>query len=110
MLQAYEAEGMEAHSSLPGRYLQDEDVALDFGAYYELFRKYEDDYKVVDILDGRADAAIEKQASEARFDERVALVGLLLDAMLRRVKAMNPPSLCAPISSRWRNLMAFAIA
>lgn len=86
MLQAYEAEGMEAHSSLPGRYLQDEDVALDFGAYYELFRKYEDDYKVVDILDGRADAAIEKQASEARFDERVALVGLLLDAMLRRVR------------------------
>ena len=86
MLQAYEAEGMEAHSSLPGRYLQDEDVALDFGAYYELFRKYEDDYKVVDILDGWADAAIEKRASEARFDERVALVGLLLDAMLRRVR------------------------
>lgn len=86
MLQAYEAEGMEAHSSLPGRYLQDEDVALDFGAYYELFRKYEDDYKVADILDGRADAAIGKRASEARFDERVALVGLLLDAMLRRVR------------------------
>lgn len=86
MLQAYEAEGMEVHSSLPGRYLQDGDVALDFGAYYELFRKYEDDYKVVDILDGRADAAIGKRASEARFDERVALVGLLLDAMLRRVR------------------------
>ena len=85
MLQAYEAEGMEVHSSLPGRYLQDGDVALDFGAYYELFRKYEDDYKVIDILDGRADATIEERASGARFDDRVALVGLLLDAMLRRV-------------------------
>lgn len=86
MLQAYEAEGMEVHSSLPGRYLQDGDVALDFGAYYELFRKYEDDYKVADILDGRANAVIEERASGGRFDERVALVGLLLDAMLRRVR------------------------
>lgn len=86
MLQAYEAEGMEVHSSLPSRYLQDGDVALDFGAYYELFRKYEDDYKVADILDGRANAVIEERASEGRFDERVALVGLLLDAMLRRMR------------------------
>ena len=84
MLQAYEAEGMVPPASLPGRYLQDPEVSEDFGVYYELFRKYEDDYKVADILAGRADAAIVKRAAAAPFDERVALVGLLLDAMLER--------------------------
>ncbi|WP_248922873.1 ATP-binding protein [Olsenella intestinalis] len=84
MLQAYEAEGMVPPASLPGRYLQDPEVSEDFGVYYELFRKYEDDYKVTDILAGRAGAEIAKRAAAAPFDERVALVGLLLDAMLER--------------------------
>lgn len=82
MLQAYEAEGMQVPSTLHGRYLQDEEVAEDFEVYYELFRKYEDDYRVADILAGEADDVIVHRAEDAPFDERVALVGLLLDAML----------------------------
>lgn len=84
MLQAYEAEGMDAPVSLPGRYLQDDEIAEDFSVYYELFRKYEDDYKVADIIAGKADARILERAVIAPFDERIALVGLLLDAMLER--------------------------
>ena len=52
--------------------------------YYELFRKYEDDYKIADIIAGTADSSIRARASDAPFDERVALIGLLLDAMLER--------------------------
>lgn len=85
MLQAYEAEGMPVPPALMGRYLQDAEVAEDFSVYYELFRKYEDDYKVIDIIEGRAADGIAKRARAASFDERVALVGLLLDAMLERV-------------------------
>jgi hypothetical protein len=84
MLQAYEAEGMVPPAALPGRYLQDPEVSEDFGVYYELFRKYEDDYKVTDILAGLAGTEIAARAAAAPFDERVALVGLLLDAMLER--------------------------
>ena len=84
MLQAYEAEGMVPPASLPGRYLQDPEVSEDFGVYYELFRKYEDDYKVTEILAGHVDDAIARRAAAAPFDERVALVGLLLDSMLGR--------------------------
>ena len=84
MLQAYEAEGMEVPPSLPGRYLQDDEVSEDFSVYYELFRKYQGDYKVGDILAGKTDDALIRRAGAARFDERVALVGLLLDAMLVR--------------------------
>lgn len=87
MLQAYEAEGMIVPPSLPGRYLQDDEVSRDFSVYYELFRKYEDDYKIVDIVAGVSDQSIRERASEAPFDERVALVGLLIDATLERAHA-----------------------
>lgn len=85
MLQAYEAEGMEPPHDLPARYLQDKEISEDFAAYYELFRKYQDDYKVTDILGGTADDVVRQRAEAAAFDERVALVGLLLDANLLRV-------------------------
>ncbi|MBO4365347.1 MAG: AAA family ATPase [Eggerthellaceae bacterium] len=84
MIQAYEAEGMEVSPSLHGRYLQDPEVAEDFGVYYELFRKYEDDYKVDEVLRGGADGTAVQRAARAPFDERVALVNLLVGAMLDR--------------------------
>ena len=86
MLQAYEALGMEVPQTLAGRYLQDSGVSVDFAVYYELFCKYRDDYKVADILAGRAAEEASARAVEAAFDERLALVGLLLDANLERVR------------------------
>ena len=85
MLQAYEAEGIEAERELVRQYLQDDATANEFFAYYELFRKYQDDYKVSEILDGLMSEAIVDRARAARFDESVALVGLLLDTLLSRV-------------------------
>lgn len=87
MLQAYEAEGMEPPAALAGCYLQDDDVSEGFSAYYELFRKYEDDYKIADILAGKADSSIAERAGEAPFDERIAVVGLMIDATLSRTHA-----------------------
>ena len=85
MLQAYEAEGMVPPAGLPGRYLQDPEVAEDFSVYYELFRKYQDNYKVSEILEEGAAQELVERAQAAAFDERIALVGLLLDASLTRV-------------------------
>lgn len=81
MLQAYEALGREVDSDLVGQYLQDREISEDFALYYELFSKYSDDYKVRDILAGNADDQIRSRAKAAAFDERVALVGLLVDAV-----------------------------
>lgn len=85
MLQAYEAEDIVADRELVRQYLQDDAMANEFFAYYELFRKYQDDYQVTEILDGRMSESLKHRAREAHFDERVALVGLLLDALLSRV-------------------------
>ena len=81
MLIAYEQEGIEVDLGLVSQYLQDSETAEDFSLYYELFAKYQDDYKIGDILRGEAGHAIERRARMAPFDERVALVNLLLDAV-----------------------------
>lgn len=86
MIQAYEAENMVPPTSLPARYLQDDEISADFGVYYELFRKYEDDYKVVEILEGECPSSLVERARGAAFDERIALIGILLDAVLQRVR------------------------
>lgn len=85
MLLAYEHEGLTVNRELVSQYLQDDETAEDFSLYYELFAKYHDDYKVGDILSGTAGSAIEQRAQLAPFDERVALVNLLLDALVDEV-------------------------
>ena len=90
MLVAYRQEGLRVGTELVSQYLQDREVAEDFSLYLELFEKYQDDYKVDGILQGKAGDEIALRAREAPFDERVALVNLLLDALLSQAH-----SLCA---------------
>ena len=86
IVSAYEAEGLEVDESLVRQYLQDDQTAREFAMYYELFRKYRDDYKIADILSGSPSAAMSaSRAREARFDERMALVGLVHEQVLARV-------------------------
>ena len=80
VLKVYERLGIEADKELIGQYLQNKRVAEDFAAYYELYRRYESDYRVTDILCGKQDEAISERAKQAGFDERYALLGLLLEA------------------------------
>jgi len=87
MLLAYEREGIAAELALVEQYLQDHEVAEDFSLYYELFSKYQDDYKVADILGGSAGDDILSRARRAPFDERIAVVNLLVDAVLGEAHA-----------------------
>ena len=81
MLVAYEREGLDVSVALVSQYLQDSETAEDFALYYGLFSKYQDDYKVDQILDGTVGTPIERRARMAPFDERIALVNLLLDSV-----------------------------
>ena len=85
MILAYEKEGIEVDYALVVQYIQHQEIAEDFSLYYALFSKYQDDYKVQEILAGEIDEAIEIRAAKAPFDERVALVNLLVDSVLDEV-------------------------
>lgn len=82
MLNAYRHKGLEVDRKLIAQYIQDRDIAEDFSLYFELFAKYEDDYQLADILAGTSSAAITQRAQAASFDERIALVNLLLSVVI----------------------------
>ena len=81
MLHLFEKNELKVDEDLIIQYLQNRKIAKEFAVYYDLFMKYKEDYQVDKILNGKVDAKIKKRANEARFDERLSLVGLMLDSV-----------------------------
>ena len=81
MIELYEINGIKVDEDLVSQYLQNGKIAKRFAQYYDLFQKYKSDYQVKDILEGKASEAIKSRAKEARFDERLSLIGLMLDGV-----------------------------
>lgn len=88
MLHLYEKNGLAVDEKLVSQYLQNPRIAKEFAVYYDLFNKYRSDYQVDKILAGKAPAAVKKRARAAKFDERLSLLGLLLDAAARPLRAV----------------------
>ena len=87
-MRIYERRGFPITEGLVGQYIQNRQIAKDFAIYYDLFNKYRSDYQVDKILAGEADIDIRTRAKKAKFDERLSLLGLLLDAMSAKLKAV----------------------
>lgn len=81
MIKLYERHGLTVDRKLTGQYLQNPTVAREFAVYYDLYNKYKSDYQIEDILNGTASVSIRDRARAARFDERLSLLGLLIDAV-----------------------------
>lgn len=81
MLRLYEQHEILVDVKLIGQYIQEPRIARDFAAYYDLFLKYRGDYQVDGILAGEMSEKVIEQAKAARFDERLSLISLLLDAV-----------------------------
>ena len=79
MLKLYERHGFPVDEALVRQYLQHDRVAKSFAQYCDLFGKYRADYQVDRILAGEASGEILERARAAKFDERLSLLGLLLD-------------------------------
>ena len=65
------------------QYLHHEEVAEDVEAYYLLYKKYQDNYGIMDILDGKVNTKTYQRLAMADFDERVSVVNLLLDGLFK---------------------------
>lgn len=86
MLILYEEEGLTVEESFVGQYIRNDRVVKEFTAYYDLYRKYQNDYKVEDILTGIVSEQAKDKARKADFDERLSLMGMLIDRMQQDVK------------------------
>lgn len=86
MIQLYEKLGITVDQDLVEQYLQNHRIARDFAVYYDLWNKYRADYQVDAILSGQADERTKVRAGNAKFDERLSLVGLLLDHVRMEIR------------------------
>jgi len=82
----YEEEGMKVDESLVGQYLHNDRIVKEFAAYYDLFNKYKKEYQTEEILAGTADGEIAKRAKKAAFDERLSLLGMLIDKVVSETR------------------------
>ena len=89
MMKLYEQHGITIDEKLVAQYLQNKKIAKEFAIYYDLWNKYRSDYQVDKILAGKAPAEIKDRAKVAKFDERLALLGLLLDVITDELKKVN---------------------
>ncbi len=81
IMRIYEARGIEIDYKLVIQYVQSDDIAGEFSIYYKLFNRYKGSYDTEKILSGKVDKNITDKAGTSKFDERIALIGLLLDAL-----------------------------
>lgn len=81
MIFLYEELSLPSDQKLIGQYLQNRRVAHEFAIYYDLYNKYKTDYQIDQILAGQINEELRSRAAAAKFDERLSLVGLLLDAV-----------------------------
>ncbi|MBQ7839685.1 MAG: AAA family ATPase [Lachnospiraceae bacterium] len=79
VLSLYEEEGLCVDEMLVGQYLRNDRIVKEFTAYYDLYQKYKKDYHVEEILAGGFTDETVRKAGAAPFDERLSLLGMLMD-------------------------------
>ncbi len=88
ILYHYEEEKLPVDESLVGQYIRNDRIVKEFTAYYDLYNKYKRDYRIEEILEGQISEQAVKRAKGAAFDERLSLLGMLLDRCLADMRTV----------------------
>ncbi len=94
VLKLYEEDGLLVDETLAGQYLRNDRIVKEFIAYYDLYQKYKKDYHVDGILNGSYGEETVKKAGEAAFDERLSLLGMLVDKVQGEIRDVMQESAC----------------
>ena len=97
LLYTYEKMHLEISQDTIYEYLHHEDIAEDVFAYYLVYKKYQDDYGIDDILNGNVSSSIYARLFNADFDERVSVVNLVMDGLLRQVNIYSFEKYCTDL-------------
>ena len=81
LIDVYEELGIPVDEEIIHEFLRHEDVAEDVSAYFDLYKKYQDDYGIAEILEGKVKPSVYARIDQAAFDERLSVVNLLLDGV-----------------------------
>ncbi|MBQ0125560.1 MAG: AAA family ATPase [Clostridiales bacterium] len=86
VIKVYEMKGFEVTQELVVQYIQNKKIAVEFFDYYSLYMKYNEKFRVGNIIDGKYDDAFVKAVESAPFDERMAVIALIHSALRSKSK------------------------
>ena len=86
ILKLYEEDELAVDETLVGQYIRNDRIVKEFTAYYDLYNKYKKDYQLDAILAGNATEESKIRGAKATFDERLSVLGMLLDKMQVEMK------------------------
>lgn len=81
LMDAYGELGIPVTEEVIHQFVSHREIAMDVAAYVDLYRKYEDDYGIMEILDGNVKTDVYTRLYRAPFDERLSVVHLLLSGL-----------------------------
>ena len=85
LLKSYEILNIPVTGDVVREYLQKEETAREFTAYYQLYRKYQEDYAIAALLGGELNQREQQRriemAKSGGFEERFTVVQLLTDVL-----------------------------
>ena len=100
MLLLYEKNGIDVDEDLIIQYLQNTGIAREFAVYLDLYRKYQTQYPIADMLAGTLSDEMKERIAGAGFDEVYTLIGLLLGSADAEIRScMEERSLLSSVSS-----------
>lgn len=86
MIKLYEENNLPVKSTLVEQYLRNDRVCREFSAYFDLYKKYESTYNVKEILKGNISDKVVTKASNASLDERLSVMGILIDEIIHEIR------------------------
>ena len=84
-IRLYEKKGYEVDVRLIIQYITDMDIARKFSVFYDLYKKYREEYQIEKILDGSCPDEIMEKAKTAAFDERISLIEMLSEKITAEI-------------------------
>ena len=85
VMKVHEKLGLPVDENLVVQYIQNKEIARDFADYYELYHRYNELYKIPDILKGNFPENM-KALREGSFDEKLSIMGLLSDKLMEEFR------------------------
>lgn len=82
LLESYRRKKLPVTTEVAYEFLRHQEVAEDVAAYLELYEKYQDDYGMEDILEGKVSTEIYRRIYQAAFDERLTVIQLLIEKLM----------------------------
>lgn len=89
LIDVYEELGKTVDREVVFQYIQHGKIAKDFANYLELYYKYEQDYRVEEILSGTIREQICDKLARAPFDERLSVMSLILAKLNSKFKEVT---------------------